>query len=66
VAHPLFLDAIEKLLTAVENEQSADPDAPATGNAKLLAHLLDLAFTKIPQDPANAAYRHGGTLKGRQ
>lgn len=30
----------------------------------MLAHLLDLAFDKIPRDPANARYRQGSTLGG--
>lgn len=62
LAHPLFLDAIENLTNAVDAERSAQPQAPPSGNAKLLAHLLDLAFDRIPADPGNAAYRHGGTL----
>jgi len=61
LVHPLFLDQIEKLVAAAEAERSgltADPGP----NAKLLAHLLDLAFDKIPRDPGNAGLRHGGTL----
>jgi toxin YhaV len=66
LAHPLFLDAIERLVGLVESEQAAKPDAPPSGNAKLLGHLLDLALVKIPQDPGNAAYRHGGSLADRR
>lgn len=62
LAHPLFLAAIERLTEAVEGERQAQSDAPPSGNAKLLAHLLDLAFEKIPRDPGNPAYRHGGAL----
>jgi toxin YhaV len=62
LAHPLFLGAIEGLIQAVEAEREVQPDAPLSGNAKLLAHLIDLAFEKIPRDPGNPAYRHGGTL----
>jgi toxin YhaV len=62
LAHPLFLDAIESLANAVDAEQSDRPGAAPSGNAKLLAHLLDLAFDRIPRDPGNAAFRHGGTL----
>jgi len=63
LAHPLFLTQIEKLVEAAEEEKrdSAGGHGP---NAKLLAHLLDLAFEKIPLDPGNPAYRHGGTLGG--
>ena len=62
MAHPLFLEQIEKLTAAAEAEREGDRTSPPGPNAKLLAHLLDLAFEKIPQDPGNAAYRHGGTL----
>jgi toxin YhaV len=57
LAHPLFLSQIERLVLAAESEQ------PGSGpNTKLLGHVLDLAFKKIPADPANPAFRHGGTL----
>jgi toxin YhaV len=61
LAHPLFLDAIEVLVNAVEAEQAERPGSAPSGNAKLLAHLLDLAFDRIPRDPGNPAFRHGGT-----
>ena len=66
LAHPLFLDQLERLVAVVESEQTSKPDAPPSGNAKLLGHLLDLALVKIPQDPGNAAYRHGGSLAQRR
>ena len=66
MAHPTFLDAIERLVAVVEREQASKPDAPPSDNAKLLGHLLDLALVKIPQDPGNAAYRHGGALANRR
>jgi toxin YhaV len=66
LAHPLFMDAMERLVSVVEKERTSKPNAPPSGNAKLLAHLLDLAFAKIPRDPGNAAYRHGGTLADRR
>lgn len=62
LAHPLFLDQLERLAAAVESEQTVNPKAPPSGSAKLLANLLDLAFNKIPADPSNPAFRHGGTL----
>lgn len=37
-----------------------------SGSAKLLAHLLDLAFEKIPRDPGNVAFRQGGTLGAKR
>jgi len=64
LAHPLFLDQIERLVAAAAAEATG-LTAGGGPNAKLLAHLLDLAFDKIPADPGNAAFRHGGTL-GRE
>ena len=66
LAHPLFLDAIERLVAVVDDERALKPEAPPSGDAKLLGHLLDLAFVKIPRDPGSAAYRHGGTLADRR
>jgi toxin YhaV len=57
---------MERLVSVVEKERTSKPNAPLSGNAKLLGHLLDLAFVKIPRDPGNAAYRHGGTLADRR
>lgn len=61
LAHPLFLTQVENLASAAEAERSGlSPDAGP--NARLLGHLLDLAFDKIPRDPGNPVFRHGGTL----
>ena len=57
LAHPLFLAQMEKLVVAAESEQSSQRP-----NTRLLAHLLDLAFDKVPADPGNPMFRHGGTL----
>jgi len=65
-AHPLFLQAMERLISVVEEERARRPHDPPSANAKLLAHLLDLAFSRIPQDPGSASCRHGGTLQGRR
>lgn len=64
--HPLFLDQMERLTAAVEGERASKPNAPPSANAKLLAHLRDLAFNEIPQDPGSASFRHGSTLAGRR
>jgi toxin YhaV len=57
LAHPLFLTQIERLVAAAKAER------PANGpNTELLAHLLDLAFDKIPADPGNPAFRQAGAL----
>ena len=61
LAHPLFLSQIERLVLAAEAEQPA-PTAEAGPNTKLLGHLLDLAFDKVPRDPGNPIFRHGGAL----
>lgn len=62
-AHPLFLDQLDKLAAAVERARAKDPRGWRTSaNAKLLAALRQLVFETIPQDPARAEYRQGGTL----
>lgn len=62
-AHPLFLDQLEKLTTAVEKAREKDPAGyRKTANAKLLAALEKLAFDQVPQDPTRPEYRQGSTL----
>lgn len=62
-AHPLFLDQLDKLASAVERAQARDPRGwRKSANAKLLAALRQLVFETIPQDPTRAEYRQGGTL----
>lgn len=62
-AHPLFLDQLDKLASAVERAQTKDPRGwRKSANAKLLAALRQLVFETIPQDPTRAEYRQGGTL----
>lgn len=61
LAHPLFLSQIERLVVAAEAEQPS-PTAEAGPNTKLLGHLLDLTFDRVPRDPGNPIFRHGGTL----
>jgi toxin YhaV len=63
LAHSLFLDQLEKLTRKATGE-STGPDGEQGPATKLLGHVLDLIFDKIPQDPSNPAYRHGGTLGG--
>jgi len=66
-AHPLFLDQLEKLATAVETARRKDPDGYRdTANAKLLAALRQLIFETIPRDPTRNDYRQGGTLGRRR
>ena len=62
LAHPLFLDQLDALTQSSAAEHSGGGgQGPST---KLLAHVLDLIFEKIPQDPTNPNYRHGGALGG--
>ncbi len=58
--HPLLLGQLEKLATAAEKEPALVPGP----NRKLLGHLRDLMFDKIPQAPDAPAFRHGGALRG--
>ena len=61
--HPLFLDQVESLATAVEKARSKDPkNYQSSSNAKLLAQLNRLIFETIPLDPARPEFRQGGTL----
>src|SRR5689334_1504945 len=60
--HPLLLDQIERLTAAAEQERAKAPDAEPGPNAKLLGHLLDLIFDKIPRRPGDAIYRGGRAL----
>ena len=61
--HPLFLDQIEALVQRVEQLRQKYPDSFRQKNAaKRLAAITKLAFDIIPQDPARAEYRQGGTL----
>lgn len=62
-AHPLLLDQLEKLTSAVEElERKRPDDFQQTANAKLLATLHELIFNKVPRDPAANQYRQGKTL----
>lgn len=62
-AHPLLLDQLEKLTTAVEKSRAKDPQGWAgTANAKVLVAVRSLMFEKIPGDPTRAEYRQGSTL----
>lgn len=62
LAHPLFLDQLEKLITAVEREERGGRRYRVTANQKVLAAIVDLAFEEIPRDPARKDFRQGDTL----
>lgn len=62
-AHPLLLDQLEKLTTAVALSKSKHPETWHTSaDAKVLAALRQLIFETVPEDPARVEYRQGGTL----
>lgn len=62
-AHPLFLDQLEKLTTAVAAAQRKDRQGfHRSANAKLLAAIRRLIFEQIPSDPMRPEYRQGSTL----
>lgn len=62
-AHPLFLDQLEGLLSAVERAKRADPRGwQSKANARLLAALRALVLERIPRDPLAPEFRQGNTL----
>ncbi|MDN4633543.1 type II toxin-antitoxin system YhaV family toxin [Sphingomonas sp. PsM26] len=62
-AHPLLLDQLEKLITAVEKAKAKHPQGWAqTANAKTLVAVRSLMFQIVPSDPTRSEYRQGGTL----
>jgi len=63
LAHPLFLDQLEKLTGAVQALKEKKPeDYRKNANTKLLATLNKLVFEAIPADPMATVYRQGSTL----
>jgi len=62
-AHPLFLDQLERLLSAVERAKRSDPQGWQRGaDARLLAALRALLLDRIPHDPLAPEFRQGNTL----
>ncbi len=62
-AHPLFLDQLEALTSAVGRTRKKDPDGYRSRRAvKMLAAVLKLAFEDIPADPAHSRFEQGETL----
>ncbi len=63
LAHPLFLDQMEKLTDAVEALKAKKPDEyQKNASTKLLTALNKLVFQTVPADPAATVYRQGSTL----
>ncbi|MGV3622584.1 MAG: type II toxin-antitoxin system YhaV family toxin [Archangium sp.] len=64
-AHPLFLDQVERLMTAVEKEKAKNPrEYQFKANFKVLAAIHELVFVVIPADPTKPEYRQGNALGG--
>ena len=62
-AHPLFLDQLGRLLTAVERAKQSDPKGwQGKADTKLLAALQALILDRIPRDPLASKFRQGNTL----
>lgn len=62
-AHPLLLDQLERLMSAVERARTKKPEEfEDSANFKLLAALFDLMFVTIPEEPTRPEYRQGSTL----
>jgi toxin YhaV len=61
--HPLFLDQLERVVSAAEREKSkpeaGEPEGP---NMKLAAAMRRIILIEVPEDPSRPAYRHGRTL----
>jgi toxin YhaV len=63
LAHPLFLDQLERLLAAVERAKRSDPQGwRGKADARLLASLRALVLDRIPCDPLAPEFRQGNTL----
>jgi toxin YhaV len=63
LAHPLFVQQLEKLTATVEDLKTNKPDIYAQhANTKLLTALSRLVFDIIPSDPTSQSYRQGTTL----
>ena len=65
-AHPLFLEQVERLLTAVERAKRSDPEGwQGKADTRLLAAVRALILDRIPRDPLAPEFRQGNTL-GRE
>jgi toxin YhaV len=63
LAHPLFLDQLERLVASVERARRADPAGWAgRADAKLLTAIRTLVLDRIPRDPLAPEFRQGNTL----
>ncbi|MCD2179637.1 type II toxin-antitoxin system YhaV family toxin [Rhizobium sp. C1] len=61
--HPLFVDALQKMMDDVRKARDADPENYRQKRAaKLLAATRKMAFEEIPANPSDAKFRQGSTL----
>jgi toxin YhaV len=62
-AHPLFLDQLQRLASAVEADKARKPTEYLNGaSAKLALAIRKLVGDVIPSDPASRAFQQGNTL----
>jgi toxin YhaV len=62
LAHPPFLDQLEKPIEAVEALKAKKPrDYQKSADAKRLAALVHLVTVAVPSDPTATIYRQGST-----
>lgn len=62
LAHPLFIEQLERLTKAAAREQRAKRAGKDGPNTKLLAAIRHLAFEVIPRNPTDKAFRQGHSL----
>ncbi len=62
LAHPLFIEQLERLTMAAAREQRAERTEKDRPNTKLLAAIRHLAFEVIPRNPSDKAFRQGHAL----
>ncbi len=62
-AHPIFLDQVVRLLSAVERAKRSDPEGwRGHADTRLLAAIRALIQDRIPRDPLAPKFRQGNTL----
>ena len=61
--HPLLLEQLRRLATAVDAERPRSRSEGRQGqNMKLLLAVRHMIFREVPEDPSRSRYRQGGTL----
>lgn len=62
VAHPLFIDQLERLINIVEQLRAQNPNNYQRKNATKRLYAILKLIEVIPQDPTRPIYRQGNTL----